>query len=116
MTYSFHIVNSSINLYNQLKIKNIKGKEREIIIENTFSICISTFYNWLYLFNNLSKEDFKKYFIHKTHKCKITKEYIEYLLNLIFLFLKVVLEIFYKKMALLLKKYINKLIHILRKN
>ena len=38
MTYSFHIVNSSINLYNQLKIKNIKGKEREIIIENTFSI------------------------------------------------------------------------------
>lgn len=83
MTYSFHIVNSSINLYNQLKIKNIKGKEREIIIENTFSICISTFYNWLYLFNNLSKVDFKNYFIHKTHKCKITKEYIEYLLNLV---------------------------------
>jgi transposase len=27
--------------------------------------------------------DFKKYFIHKTHKCKITKEYIEYLLNLV---------------------------------
>jgi hypothetical protein len=26
MTYNFHIVNSSINLYNQLKIKNIKGK------------------------------------------------------------------------------------------
>jgi hypothetical protein len=40
MTYSFHIVNSSINLYNQLKIKNIKGKERESLIEKTFNIFI----------------------------------------------------------------------------
>ena len=33
MTYSFHIVNSSINLYNKLKIKNIKGGgEREILL------------------------------------------------------------------------------------
>ena len=83
MTYSFHIVNSSINLYNQLKIKNIKGKERESLIEKTFNICISTFYNWLYLFKNLSSEDFKNFFMNKTRKCKITKEYIEYLLNLV---------------------------------
>ena len=83
MTYSFHIVNSSINLYNQLKIKNIKGKERESLIEKTFNICISTFYNWLYLFKNLSSKDFKNFFMNKTRKCKITKEYIEYLLNLV---------------------------------
>ncbi len=36
MTYNFNIVTSLIKLYNQLKNKNIKGNEREMLIVNTF--------------------------------------------------------------------------------
>lgn len=81
MTYNFNLVNSSIKLYNTLKTKNIKGIERENIIKNTFNISISTFYNWLYLFKNLSNVDFKKHFINKERSKKITKEHIDFILQ-----------------------------------
>ncbi len=58
MTYNYSTVIQSINLYNSLKKKNIIGKERETILLKTFTFSISTFYKWLFLYNNLSKNDF----------------------------------------------------------
>ena len=58
MTYNYSTVIQSINLYNSLKKKNIIGKEREIILLEKFTFFISTFYKQLFLYNNLSKNDF----------------------------------------------------------
>lgn len=82
MTYNFNIVKSSINLYNELKKKNIKGIEREQLIINTFSCSISTFYKWYFLYNNLSNSDFDNHFLNKKRKPKILKEHIEFILKI----------------------------------
>ena len=58
MTYNYSTVIQSINLYNSLKNKNIVGKERQTILLETFTFSISSFYKWLFLYNNLSKIDF----------------------------------------------------------
>lgn len=83
MTYNYSTVIQSINLYNSLKKKNIIGKERETILLETFTFSISTFYKWLFLYNNLSKNDFKNHFINHKRKSKITKDIINYILKIV---------------------------------
>ena len=52
MTYFENIIKASLNLYFKLKKENIHGRKLENIITDTFSISISTFYNWLNKYNN----------------------------------------------------------------
>ena len=117
MTYNYNIVVSSINLYNLLKNKKIVGIERLNLIIKTFNISISTFYNWYFLYNNLSNHDFKNHFNKRTRKTKINKDIINFIIdtiknnsfirikgikkklmkNLIFPYLKQVLESYFIK-------------------
>ena len=83
MTYNYSTVIQSINLYNSLKNKNIVGKERQTILLETFTFSISSFYKWLFLYNNLSKIDFKNHFFNYKRKSKITKDIIDYILKIV---------------------------------
>jgi hypothetical protein len=82
MTFNYNTVIQSINLYNSLKKRNIIGIERKNIILDTFTFSMSTFYNWYFLYNNLSEGDFKNHCINNSkRKTKITKEHINFILN-----------------------------------
>jgi transposase len=83
MTYNYSTVIQSINLYNSLQNKNIIGKERKIILLETFNFSISSFYKWFFLYNNLSKIDFKNHFFNYKRKTKITKDIIDYILKIV---------------------------------
>ena len=81
MTYNFNIVITSIKLYLSLEKQNIIGYQRLEIMKSTYDFNMSTFYNWIFLYKNLSFVDFKNHFINHKHTSIITSEMIKFIID-----------------------------------
>jgi transposase len=81
MTYNFNIIITSIKLYLSLEKQNIIGCQRLEIIKSTYDFNMSTFYNWLFLYKNLSVVDFKNHFINHKRTSIITSEMIKFIID-----------------------------------
>jgi hypothetical protein len=63
-----------------VKINKI-GCQRLEIIKSTYDFNMSTFYNWLFLYKNLSVVDFKNHFINHKRTSIITSEMIKFIID-----------------------------------